>query len=84
MTTIASPWSLSMGNGFVVTILQAPGRRQFILVDVEYFTKWMESKAMAEITTSKVTYFLWKNIICMFGLSWVLITYNDTQFDNKM
>lgn len=37
---------------------------------------------MATITTTKVQSFTWRNIICKFGISKVLITDNGRQFDN--
>jgi hypothetical protein len=37
---------------------KAYGRRQFILLVVNYFTNWVETEALAEITTRKVISFL--------------------------
>jgi hypothetical protein len=39
-------------------------RRQFVLVAVDYFTKWVEVEALADITANKMISFLWKNVIC--------------------
>jgi hypothetical protein len=63
--------------------LKAFRKRQLILVAVKNFTKWVEVKTLIEITTSKVIFLLWKNIIYKFGLTHMLNTENDTQFDNK-
>jgi hypothetical protein len=32
-------------------------KRQFVLVVVNYFTKWVEAEALADITTNKVISF---------------------------
>jgi hypothetical protein len=63
--------------------LKAFEKRQLILIAVKNFTKWVEVKALVEITTSKVIFLLWKNIIYKFGLTHMLNTENDTQFDNR-
>jgi hypothetical protein len=63
--------------------LKAFGKRQLILVAVKNFTKWVKVKTLIEITTSKVIFLLWKNIIYKFGLTRMLNTENDTQFDNR-
>lgn len=36
---------------------KAIGKRKFVLVVVDYFTKWVEVEALVEITTNKVLYF---------------------------
>ena len=47
---------------------------------VEYFTKWVEAEAVATITESRVRTFIWKNIICRFGLPRILVSDNGAQF----
>ncbi|XP_022867930.1 uncharacterized protein LOC111387586 [Olea europaea var. sylvestris] len=60
----------------------AKGQRKFLLVAVDYFTKWVEAEPLATITTTKIQGFVWKNIICRFGIPRVIITDNGKQFDN--
>lgn len=60
----------------------AKGQQKFLLVAIDYFTKWVEAEPLATITTAKVQSFIWKNIICRFGIPRVLITDNGRQFDN--
>ena len=33
---------------------------RFLIVAIDYFTKWVEAKPMAMITEAKVTSFVWK------------------------
>ena len=47
---------------------------------VEYLTKWIEAEPVTSIIASKVEKFLWKNIVCQFGVPCRLISDNDTQF----
>ena len=60
------------------------GKKQlrFLIVAIDYFTKWVEAKPVAMITKAKITSFVWKNIICRFGVPRVIISDNGKQFDN--
>ena len=44
------------------------GKKQlrFLIVAIDYFTKWVELEPVTTITEAKVTSFVWKNIICKF------------------
>ena len=55
---------------------------KFIVVGIDYFTKWVEAKLLAKITKQNVRSFVWKNIICHFGVPRVLVSDNGQQFDN--
>ncbi|KAK3015896.1 hypothetical protein RJ639_007632 [Escallonia herrerae] len=61
----------------------ATGQRCFVIVDIDYFTKWTEAEPLATITASKCKEFFWKNVVCRFGVPKVLITDNGKQFDNS-
>jgi ribonuclease HI len=56
------------------------GQKKFLIVAIEYFTKWVEAEPVETITEKRVIDFLWKNIICRFGLPRELISDNGTQF----
>ena len=60
------------------------GKRQmrFLLIAIDYFTKWVEAEALAMITEAKVQNFVWKNIVCRFGIPRTIISDNGRQFDN--
>ncbi|KAK2999521.1 hypothetical protein RJ639_019008 [Escallonia herrerae] len=61
----------------------ASGQRRFVIVAIDYFTKWIEAKALATITSTKCVDFLWNNVICCFGIPKVLVVDNGKQFDNS-
>ena len=48
----------------------------FIVVDIDYFTKWVEAEALATITEKNIQSFVWKNIICRYGILGVLVSNN--------
>ena len=60
------------------------GRRQlkFLVVAIDYFTKWVEAEPLATITEKNIQSFVWKAVICRFGIPRVLVSDNGKQFDN--
>ena len=54
------------------------GKKQlrFLIVAIDCFTKWVEAESVTIITKAKVTSFIWKNIICRFGVPHVIILDN--------
>jgi len=48
---------------------------------MEYFTRWIEAKPLATITSKTIKKFFWQNIICRFGVPRTLIVDNGKQFD---
>ncbi|XP_075512739.1 uncharacterized protein LOC142548316 [Primulina tabacum] len=47
------------------------------------FSKWVEGEPLAKITEEEVLKFLWKNIVCRFGILRRLISDNGRQFNGK-
>ena len=58
--------------------------KKYLLVGTDYFTKWVETKPLANIRDVDVKRFIWKNIVTRFRVPHVLILDNDLQFDSKM
>ena len=54
------------------------GKKQikFLLVAIDYFTKWVEAEALATIIETKVQNFVWKKIVCRFGIPRTIILDN--------
>lgn len=71
-------WGIDLLNPFLL----ASGQLRFLIVGVDYFTKWVEAEPLASITEKQVKEFVWKNIINHFGILRALITDNETQFNN--
>ena len=49
---------------------------------VDYFTKWAEVEPLATITEHEVHNFVWRSIICRFGIPRSLVSDNGKQFNN--
>jgi len=62
---------------------QAPGRLKFLVVAIDYFTKWIEAEPLATITSSKIQKFFQKFILSRFRIPRSLVTDNGTQFTDK-
>jgi hypothetical protein len=59
----------------------AQGNLKYVVVAVEYFSKWIEAKSLATITSAIVHKFFWQNIVCHFGVPKSIMVDNGTQFD---
>jgi hypothetical protein len=59
----------------------AQGNLRYVVVVVEYFSKWIEAKPLATITSVTVQKFFWQNIVCRFGMLKAITVDNRTQFD---
>nr|GEW25726.1 reverse transcriptase domain-containing protein [Tanacetum cinerariifolium] len=59
---------------------QGPGKVKFLIVVINYFTKWIEAKHVAAITGAQVKKFVWDNIVYRFGLPSEIIFDSGKQF----
>ncbi|GKA93866.1 retrovirus-related pol polyprotein from transposon TNT 1-94 [Tanacetum coccineum] len=60
----------------IVTKLEAPGHVKFLVVAVDYFTKWVEAEPLATINGKNILKFVWKNIVCRFDIPGIIISDN--------
>ena len=56
---------------------------KFLVVGIDYFTKWVKVEALATITEKNIRSFVWRNIICKYRIPRVLVSNNGKQFDNN-
>jgi hypothetical protein len=81
---IAHTWPLQRwGLDIVGPLPTAQGNLKFTFVAVEYFTKWIEARAVSKITSKTAQKFFWQNIVCHFGVPSELTVDNDKQFDSQ-
>ena len=79
--SIMSPWPFyQWGMDVLGPLPDAPGRVKYVIVAIDYFTKWIEAKPLAKTTGKDVKKFVWENIICRYGLPGVIVTDNGTNF----
>jgi len=72
-------WGIDILDHFPLAIRQM----KYLIVVIEYFTKWIEVKLVAQITAHKVQHFVWKSIVCHFGIPRHLVSDNGTQFASQ-
>ena len=70
-----------MGGRYSGTLTPKEGGVQFAVIAVDYFTKWAEVEAMVNITTKCIKWFLWKNVVCHYGIPYAFATDNRKKFD---
>ena len=71
---------MKWGMDIVGKLLTAPGQRMYMLAVTDYFTKWVEAEAYHQVRDREVKNFIWKNVICRFGVPKEIITDNGSQF----
>lgn len=81
LVLVTSAWPFQKwGIDIVGPFPTSSGQAKFLLVAVDYFTKWVEAKPLAKISGAEVKKFVWENIVCRFGLPMVIISDNGKQF----
>ncbi|GJS83779.1 reverse transcriptase domain-containing protein [Tanacetum coccineum] len=80
MTSIMAPWPFyQWGMDILGPLTPARGGAKFVIVAIDYFTKWVEAKPLVKITGKEVIRFVMDNIICRYGLPRVIVTDNGAQ-----
>ncbi|GJR09257.1 reverse transcriptase domain-containing protein [Tanacetum coccineum] len=81
LTPITSPWPFyKWGIDIARPFPEGPGKVKFLIVAIDYFTKWIEANPVATITGNQVKKFVWDNIVYRFGLPREIISDNGKQF----
>nr|GEU78349.1 reverse transcriptase domain-containing protein [Tanacetum cinerariifolium] len=81
LTPITAPWSFYKWEIDIAgPFPEGPGKVKFLIAAMDYFTKWIEAKAVATITGRQVKKFVWDNIVCRFGILGEIISDNGKQF----
>jgi hypothetical protein len=82
LSSVSSPWPFAqLGVDIIGPMPTGKGNCKFLVVAVDYFTKWAEAGPLTTITTGAIKNFFWKAITCRFGIPYTLVTDKGTQFD---
>ena len=85
LISISSPWSFAQwGIDIVGPFPTALAQKKLLLVATDYFSKWIEVDIFVSSKDRDVTRFIWKNIVCRFGIPRSSISDNGPQFDNRV
>ena len=81
---MTAPWPFAQwGLDIMGPIPMALRQLKFLVVGIDYFTKWVEAEPLAIITEKNIRSFVWRNIICKYGIPRVLVSNNGKQFNNS-
>ncbi|GJX43774.1 reverse transcriptase domain-containing protein [Tanacetum coccineum] len=84
LTPITAPWPFyKWGIDIAGPFPEGSGKVKFLIVVMDYFTKWIEAKVVAAITGNQVKKFVWDNILCRFGLPGEIISDSDNPFKDR-
>ncbi|KAL5559669.1 hypothetical protein UlMin_035880 [Ulmus minor] len=84
LNSVLSPWPFAKwGIDLIGPLPLGKYRMKFAVVAIDYYTKWVEAEPLSEITEARTTSFVWKNIVCRFGIPHSLVSDNGTQFDSR-
>ncbi|XP_042485794.1 uncharacterized protein LOC122066035 [Macadamia integrifolia] len=83
--TLSSPWPFSTWGINVIGKInpKASNGHEFVLVAIDYFTKWVEAQSYAKLTAAKVAKFLQEHIICRHGMPHEVISDQGQHFRGK-
>ncbi|RVW40893.1 hypothetical protein CK203_094286 [Vitis vinifera] len=73
---LTSPWPFSVWGIDIIGKIspKSSSGHEFILVAIDYFTKWVEAASYARLTSSGVASFIRSHIICRYGVPHELIS----------
>ena len=71
LNVISSPWPFSLWGIDVIEMIEskASNGHCFILVAINYFTKWVEATSYVNVTKQVVVHFIKNNLICQDGVT---------------
>ena len=83
---LSIPWSFSLWGIDVIGAIEpkASNGHRFILVAIDYHTKWVDVASYTNVTRNVVVRFIKKEIICGYGLPSKIITGKAINLNNKM
>ena len=86
LSTIMSPWLFSKWRiDHLGPFLFTSGRVKYLIVVIDYFTKWVEVEPLSTIMVAQAQKFIWRNIFTRFGIPDSMATDNWSQFiDQKL
>ncbi|XP_057803551.1 uncharacterized protein LOC131018872 [Salvia miltiorrhiza] len=79
LTAITSPWPfMKWGMDIVGKLPIAPGQKVYMLAVTDYFSKWIEAESFHQVRDKEVKGFIWKNVICRYGVPKEIATDNGS------
>ncbi|CAJ2632149.1 unnamed protein product [Trifolium pratense] len=84
LKSLSSPWPFAWwGLDLLGPFTKGLYQNRYLIVAVDYFTKWVEAEPLSDITSLRVLRFFKRNVLARFGIPQVVVTDNGTQFTDK-
>ena len=81
LSTIMSPWPfIKWRIDLLVPFPLAWGQVKYLIIAINFFTKWLEAELLSSIMAVQAQKFIWRNIFTHFVILESLIINNRTQF----
>jgi len=78
------PWSFAIwGMDIIFPFAPGKGQTKFLLVGIDYFTKWIKVEPLTSILAKNVLNSVWQSIVCQFDVPHTIITDNGQQFIDR-
>lgn len=80
--SLTSPWPFSTWGIDIIGKItpSGVGGHEYVLVAIDYFTKWVEAQSYAKLTAKHVAKFLERTIFCRYGVPHEIISDQGTHF----
>ena len=84
LNPLVSLWPFAeWGMDLVGPLPRVTRNQRWLIVAIDYFTKWVEAEPLANIRDKDSIKFVWKNIVTRFGIPKAIISDNGIQFNSK-
>jgi len=84
LTSLVSPWPFAWWTiDLLGPFLKAASQLKYLVVAIDYSTKWIEAKPLAKIIAKNVLCFFKRNILARFRVPALVISDNGTQFTDQ-
>ncbi|GKV47960.1 hypothetical protein SLEP1_g54808 [Rubroshorea leprosula] len=82
LTNLVAPWPFAQwGLDLLGPFVKGIGGVTHLVVGVDYFTKWVETRPLSSLTSKKVENFVFSSIISRYGIPNQIVADNGTQFN---
>ncbi|PNX81943.1 gag-pol polyprotein [Trifolium pratense] len=84
LKSLSSPWPFAWwGMDILGPFTKGLYQNCYLIVAVDYFTKWVEAEPLSDITSLRILRFFKRSVLARFGIPQVVVTDNGTQFTDK-
>ena len=82
LNSLSSPWPFAACEIDVIGEIRpnASNGHKYIVVAIDYFSRWMEAKSFGTLKAKQMAKFIEKSLICRYGVLHHIVMNNSVQF----